>query len=271
MQYARFGTGPPLLLVHGIGGSRRSFDPITEVLARDREIIAPDLPGFGETPPLEGTPTIAALADALEAFLVEHGLEGVDCVGSSMGARLVLELARRKKVGATVALDPGGFWTAREAKIFGTSVSLSIKLLRALKPALPVLTGSAILRTLLFPQFSPKPWALDSSIVLGEMRSYASSPSFDGVLDALVNGPRQEGLPAGEALGPIVIGWGRQDLVTIPRQAKRALAAFPDARLHWFDRCGHLPQWDQPEEAARLILETTAGRPAPLSIVSTKA
>lgn len=108
MLFARHGSGQPLLLVHGLGGSRHSFDPITAALAAEREVIAPDLPGLGDTPPLRGEVSVATLADALEAFIVEHGLDGVDCAGSSLGARMVLELARREKVGATVALDPGG-------------------------------------------------------------------------------------------------------------------------------------------------------------------
>lgn len=137
MQFDRRGFGPPLLLVHGLGGNRHSFDSITDDLALEREIIAPDLPGFGQTPPLDGPVTIATLADALEAFLDEHDLDGIDCVGTSMGARLVLELARRKRVGATVALDPGGFWSDREVRVFGASISTSIKLIRALRRCCP--------------------------------------------------------------------------------------------------------------------------------------
>ena len=67
--------------------------------------------------------SIATLADTLEAFIAEHGLDSVDCAGSSLGARMVLELARREKVGATVALDPGGFWNRREHRVFGASIA----------------------------------------------------------------------------------------------------------------------------------------------------
>ena len=38
----------------------------------------------------------------------------------------------------------------------------------------------------------------------------------------------------------------------------RAQAAFPHATLHWFDRCGHFPHWDQPRETVRLVLDATA-------------
>lgn len=257
MQYARHGNGRPLLLVHGLGGSRDSFDPITGALAAEREIIAPDLPGFGATPPPPGEVSIATLADALDAFIDEHDLDGVDCAGSSMGARLVLELARRGRVGATVALNPGGFWNQRERRVFGASVAASIKLVRALQPAMPALTHSPIGRSVLFAQFSAAPWRLPGDVLLREMRSFAAAPSFDAALHALVHGPSQDGMAAGTARGPIVIGWGRRDLVCLPRQAKRAIRRFPDARLRWFERCGHFPQWDRPDEATRLILEAT--------------
>ena len=56
-----------------------------------------------------------------------------------------------------------------------------------------------------------------------------------------------------------MIGWGRRDRVCFPRQAKRAMELLPDAHLHWFDRSGHFPQWDVPQETVRLILAGTRG------------
>jgi len=229
-------------------------------LKAQREVIAVDLPGFGETPALEGDVSIATLAGALEDFLTRHDLDGVDVVGSSMGARLVLELARRHRVGAVVALDPGGFWTGRQRRIFGASVGMSVRLVRAIQPVLPLLTGNPVGRTLLLGQFSAAPWRLDKDVVLRELRSFDASPSLDAALDALVHGPAQAGMPAGSARGPVVIGWGRRDLVCLPSQAARAIELFPDARLHWFEACGHFPQWDVPDQTTRLILETT-GKP----------
>ncbi|HEV2821421.1 MAG TPA: alpha/beta fold hydrolase [Solirubrobacteraceae bacterium] len=256
--HVRRGSGKPLLLVHGLGGSRRSWDTIIDALAAQRHVIAVDLPGFGDTPPLASEVTVATLADALVDFLHEHELTGVDVVGSSMGARLVLELARRGEVGATVALDPGGFWSDGERRVFGASIAASIRLVRLLQPLMPALTRSAAGRTVLLAQFSARPWRLPAQAVLTEMRSYAAAPSFDPALRALVHGPLQEGMPAGCARGPIVVGWGKRDLVTLPRQAGRARERFPDARVVWFEGSGHFPQWDVPEATTRLILDTTA-------------
>lgn len=258
MHHIRRGEGRPLLLVHGLGGSGRSWTPILDALAAERDVIEIDLPGSGETPPLSGEVSIVTLADAVTSFLETHDLSGVDAVGSSMGARLVLELARREAVGAVVALDPGGFWQGWERTFFRTSVALLVRLIRLLQPAMPALTGNPVGRTLLFAQFSARPWTVPADVALQEMRTFAASPSFDELLESLVEGPVQEGIPSGARIRPIVIGWGRQDRVCLPRQAARAKERFPDARLHWFERCGHFPQWDSADEAVRVILEATA-------------
>lgn len=257
MHCVRMGTGQPLLMLHGLGGSWRSWSTIVPSLREQRDLVLVDLPGFGETPPLSPETSILTLADAVTRFLGEHGLYGVDVVGSSMGARLAMELARRGVVGATVALDPGGFWRGWQRRFFYGSIWASIRLVRLLQPMMPAICRSAIGRTLLFPQFSPKPWALPADAVLEEMRSYARSRRFDQLLCSLAYGPEQEGAPSGSLKKPMVIGWGRQDRVCVPSQAKVAQALFPDARLHWFSHCGHFPHWDQPEDTVRLILEST--------------
>ena len=244
--------------MHGLGAGWRSWSPILEELAEHREVIAVDLPGFGDTPPLTGEVSIATLTDSVANFIRDEGLDGVSAVGQSMGGRIVLELARRGIGGDTVALDPGGFWSDRELVIFGATLRPSIALVRALRGMLPALLGTAVGRTLLLPQFSSRPWALSRETVLPDVRGLADSPSTGAALDALIKGPKQQGAPAGTVPGRVTIGWGRRDLVTVPRQATRAALLFPDALLHWFERCGHFPQWDAPHEATQLILDNTA-------------
>lgn len=261
MHNVRRGSGRPLLLVHGLGGSWRSWDSVLEPLAGEREVVAVDLPGFGATPPLAGEVSVRTLADALTAWLREQGLLGVDAVGSSMGARLVLELARRGGVlGGVVALDPGGFWRGWERHAFYASIYASIRLVRLLRPALPFITRHAFTRALLFAQFSAHPSRLPPKLVLEEMQSYLASPSFDELLHQLAYGEVQQGAPRGSIAAPLVIGWGRRDRVCFTGQAARAIEHFPDARLHWFNESGHFPHWDEPHEAARLVLQGLAPR-----------
>lgn len=259
MNHLRVGRGKPLLLIHGLGGSARSWSTICPALAETREVIAVDLPGFGATPPLPGETSIRSLSDAVTAFLDAQGLRGVDAVGSSMGARLVLELARRGGVlGSVVSLDPGGFWRGWERHAFFSSIWLSIRLVRLLQPLMPAISRNKVARTMLLAQFSRRPWALDPAVVLDEMRSYARAPAFDELLHRLAYGEEQKGAARGSIAAPLVIGWGRNDRVCFTSQAKRALALFPDARLHWFERCGHFPHWDAPQETVQLILNTSA-------------
>jgi len=103
------GTGRPLLLIHGLGGSWRSWSTILNPLSAARKVIAVDLPGHGTTPAESDSGTFDGLVSSVERYITDAGLSGIDVVGSSMGARIVLELARRGFVGNVVALDPGGF------------------------------------------------------------------------------------------------------------------------------------------------------------------
>jgi pimeloyl-ACP methyl ester carboxylesterase len=256
LSHVRAGAGKPVLLLHGLGGSWRSWTPIVNLLAAEREVIAVDLPGFGQTPPLPGKVSIAALADALTAFIAELGLVRVDVVGSSMGARLALELARRGVVGAAVALDPDGFSSGWQRRFAHISIRASRALARLLGPLMPLLTGNVVTRSLLFAQFSARPWDLSQALTLSAMRSFAAAGSFDPLLEELVGGPPPAAMTE-PPRGPLVIGWGRQDRVCFPSQARRAQALFPHAKLVWFESCGHFPHWDVPQRTAQLILATT--------------
>lgn len=256
------GTGPPLLLVHGLGSSARSWSPVMDQLAAHRHVIAVDLPGFGATPPLAGEVSIRTLADALTEYLRLEGILGIDAVGSSMGARLVLELARRGGVlGGVVSLDPGGFWQGWQRHAFFTSIALSIRLVRLIQPIMAFMTRHAVTRTLLLAQFSAHPWRLSAGLTLDELRNFALSPSFDELLKNLAYGEPQSGAAPNSLKHPLLIGWGRHDRVCFPGQARRALELFPDAKLHWFDHSGHFPHWDSPEETVRVILKNLPGTP----------
>lgn len=202
----RIGRGRPLLMVHGLGGSTRSWDLIAPTLGRSRELVLVDLPGHGASPAILGRQTIAAYADALSGFTDDQGLAGVDLVGSSVGARLVLELARRGVGGACVALDPGGFWRGWETAFFHATLAASIRLVRWLQPVMPWLTRHAATRTLLLAQLSARPWRLPPDLVLTEMRTFAATAVFDDMLRELANGPLQAGTthppgPRGHRLG----------------------------------------------------------------------
>jgi pimeloyl-ACP methyl ester carboxylesterase len=254
IHHVRRGRGKPLILVHGLGSSRRTWGLVGLALAERREVIALDLPGHGDTPAEADSTTFAGLVRSFDEWLTAEDLAGADMVGSSMGGRLVLEMARRGRSGAVVALDPGGFWEGWERQYVYGSLLASAALLRSLGRALPLVAHSAAARTAILAQLSHRPWALPGDLVERELAGIAGTPTFEALLRDLAFGPLQEG-PAAPGSAPVTIGWGRHDRLLLPVQAERACAAFPGARLHWFEHSSHFPMLDEPDEAVALIRE----------------
>lgn len=199
------GTGRALLMIHGLGGSWRSWSTVLKPLSAARKVIAIDLPGHGATPEESDSGTFDGLVGSVERYIESAGLSGVDVVGSSMGARIVLELARRGMVGNVIALDPGGFWRGWERTFFRNTISASGRLLRAIRPSLPALSRNAASRTALLAQLSAHPWALDGEIVATELDGLSRTPTFDALVQNLATGPEQTG-PAAAGTGRVVIG-----------------------------------------------------------------
>lgn len=98
VRYLDVGEGAPMVLVHGWIGSAENFHKWVPALEGRRRMIIPDLPGFGETPPLAGRHDIPALAAFLDAFVKALDLPLFDLGGLCLGATVAIELAR---------IDPG--------------------------------------------------------------------------------------------------------------------------------------------------------------------
>jgi pimeloyl-ACP methyl ester carboxylesterase len=88
------GQGPPVLLVHGLGGTSNFYQPQAEVLAETFQVIRPDLEGSGRSP-VTGPLSIDSLADDLAAVLDALGVESARVVGHSLGTLVVRSFAAR--------------------------------------------------------------------------------------------------------------------------------------------------------------------------------
>jgi pimeloyl-ACP methyl ester carboxylesterase len=88
---------PALICLHAAPFSGRSFVSLLEQLDHNRQILAPDLPGFGDSDPLSQTPDVAACASAIGLLLDALGLETVDLLGHRLGSAVALELARQRQ------------------------------------------------------------------------------------------------------------------------------------------------------------------------------
>lgn len=251
LNVVRRGTGKPLLLLHGLGGNIASWGDLIDALATTNAVVAVDLPGHGASRVTPEASTFGGVANAIADFIHADDIVGVDCVGHSLGGRVALEMARRGLVGATIALAPGGFWSTGESLFLKVSLLASGRFVRLSRPALPLLTRHAAGRAALLAQISARPAQVPAEMALRELQSFAATPTFDALTRDLADGPVQEGTE--KTRDPVTIVWGRKDRLLPPRQAERAVAAFPKAQLHRIADAGHSIPWDAPDETLRLI------------------
>ena len=259
LNHERRGSGPPLVLIHGIGSQWPAWAPVLDGLAAQRDVIALDLPGFGASPPLPAgmTPTVPALADSVMELLEQLEVSRPHVAGNSMGGWIALELARRGVVASATALSPAGFWNRREVAYSRASLRLTVRVARALDPVADRLTSTAAGRTLLFGQVAARPWRIPAPDAAAALRALARAPGFDATLTVLTAG---HFTGAADIDVPVTIAWGDRDRLLIPRQALRAVRAIPGARLVSLEGCGHVPMSDDPERVVDVVLEAGAAQ-----------
>lgn len=254
VSYARVGTGEPLLLLHGIGHHRQAWDPVVHLLAAEREVIAVDLPGFGESPALPGglrhdlatmVPALGALCEALE-------IERPHVAGNSLGGLLALELGREKLVRSVTALSPAGFWTTAERRYaFGMLMAMRQGARSLPLPAVERLSRSAAGRAALTSTIYARPGRRSPEAVVAETLALARAEGFAETLRAGTTVRFTDDVPG----LPVTVAWGTRDRLLVRRQGVRAKQIIPRARLIRLPGCGHVPMNDDPALVARVLLD----------------
>jgi pimeloyl-ACP methyl ester carboxylesterase len=251
LAHDRTGSGEPLLLVHGFGSFRGVWAPVLPALELAREVIAIDVPGFGESPPDVDHPTPPRLAERIASFMDELGLERAHVAGFSMGGWIALELNKLGRALSTCALCPAGFWNRWERAYCKGSLRNTRATLSLARPLLPRLSRSPALRRAMNRQFLEHAERLTPEQMLETAETFASASGFDATLEALHEG---HFTGASALAAPVTVGWGDRDKLLLPRQAERARRALPQARHLSLPGCGHVPMVDDPETTARAIL-----------------
>lgn len=256
IEFERRGAGDPMVLLHGIGGERCVWEAVLEPLAERFDVLAIDLPGFGRSPalPEDVTPTPPALAEAVARFLDEQGIERAHLVGNSLGGWIALELGKLGRAHSVTGLCPAGLW-GRPVLPAGTMVrGRAHRLVRQLRPIIPVALLSRRLRRLALAPFVADPDKVPYRAAWRMIRSYGRATAYDATSNAM----RQSFFEDPSAIdAPVTLAFGERDRLIRPARIDH-----PGARSILLPGCGHIPMWDDTELVVTVIEQTAAANVA---------
>ena len=270
IAYRMAGEGPTLLLIHGMAGSSRTWRGVMPRLAEEFRVLAPDLPGHGDSAAPRGDYSLGNLAAFVRDLLVALDIDRVTVVGQSLGGGVAMKFAYQYPEYAErlVLVSSGGL---------GREVSW---MLRAL--ALP---GAEYVMPVVFPSFvrgigdrfagvveglgwrAPRVaemWHAYSSLIDVEHRA-----AFVRTLRAVIE-------PGGQAIDatnrlylaaevPTLIVWGDKDPIIPVSHAHAAHAVIAGSELEIFEGVGHFPHVEEPERFARTVLDFVHSHPSAIA------
>ncbi len=255
---------PPVLMLHGLGATNASLLPCLADLARDHRVIAPDLPGFGQSAAPAAVYSPAWFAAWVEAFQHAVGMRRAVVLGNSLGGRVALEaaLTHPKSVRGLILLTPSPAFRRMR-----TLVPL-VRLLRPELGVLPVplahrIVVEAIRSMMSQPSRLPGPWydaAADECVRV--FRSPAHRVAFFAVARQIFLEPPHgrtgfwDRLPG--LAPPALFVWGDRDRLVPPGFSAHVRDALPDARSVVLHDSGHVPQFEHPEATMALAREFLA-------------
>jgi pimeloyl-ACP methyl ester carboxylesterase len=247
------GEGLPLVLVHGLSGAAVNFTELAPLLARRRRVLVPDLPGHGETEPLEGLESIEDLVAHAVAVAEHERMLPAAVLGYSMGGVVALRLAvsRPDAVSALALVAPAGIVsTTRRAELW-LAVMGAVKPARIAARFRRTIAGRRLLR---YPVFgiwgAAEPHALSSEAVLGFLDGPARHTDVGSSAKALL---RDDPRPDLERVRcPVELLWGSRDRL-VPLEDGFEYARRLRCPIKVVPAAGHLVVGEYPELCAELL------------------
>lgn len=260
MRFLRAGSGPPLLLVHGLMGYSFSWRHTLPVLARYATVYAPDLPGAGFSDSTPGMDCcFQACAERLLRFMDAAGINDCDLLGTSHGGAIAMMAAATapQRIRRLILVDAVNPWSARGRTL---SVWLSSPLIapafQEIAPRLPIIQWFYFRRL----------FGDTRRIRPGTLEGYRKPMRRPGALKYGVSILRSWNRDLAELESvlprishiPTLLIWGNLDAAVDPASAPRLQSQFRNCQLLIFEGVGHLPYEEVPEEFNRAVAEFLA-------------
>jgi pimeloyl-ACP methyl ester carboxylesterase len=254
VRLVRTGTGSAVVLIHGFGSSIYTWKDVIPALAARHDVIALDLPGFGES----DRPADLSLEDlprAVIGLMDRLGIERAALVGNSMGGATAAIVAATvpQRVSRLVLLDAAGFNMEPEARPLVVRLTTSWA-----APVLGLLPGKRLLV-----ERSLRQVFHDDALVTEERVSEYLAPArrpgtfvaMRSLGASIGDRPSRVANALGDITAPTLVVWGGDDRWIPLAHADRFVAGIAGARKLVIPACGHMPQEEKPGEVARLVLD----------------
>jgi pimeloyl-ACP methyl ester carboxylesterase len=258
--FRRAGVGPAVLLIHGIAGSSRTWEPVIPLLAREHTVVAPDLVGHGESAKPPGDYSLGAQASALRDVLSVLGIDRVTVVGQSFGGGVAMQFSYQfpEHCDRLVLVGSGGL---------GREVSWLLRLLTipGVEYVLPALTPRFVrdrgddLVSFLHKAGFRHPRAVEMWRAYASLSELESRRAFISTLRGVID-PGGQSVNAMDRLYlaahmPMLIIWGERDTIIPVSHARAAHDAVPGSRLEVIEGAGHFPHVEAPVRFVEILSE----------------
>lgn len=232
------GSGDPLLLLHGWGASRKLFEQLVAHAGNGHRVIAPDLPGFGDTPPPERPFCVDDYVDWVVSLMDSRSVAACDIVAHSFGGRVAIKLAAQypERVRRLLLTDAAGVRPSRSLRYHARVAGFRTARWLAQAGVLP----AALARRM--QQVTASAGSPDYQRATGVMRD---------TFVRVVNEDLRTFLPG--ISHPVLLVWGEVDTETPLGDGKLMERLLPNGVLVVLEGCGHFAYLEEPARFARIM------------------